>query len=95
MIQTVITAAEQAEAVLRAGEGFAEIVEESGNHGKNTFALADLGPRSDGAKLDRGVRWRRRKPAVRAALYGRRRRIRSARGGTSAPARRAIALSAW
>ena len=40
MIQTVITAAEQAEAVLRAGEGFAEIVEESGNHGKNTFALA-------------------------------------------------------
>ncbi len=81
MIETLITAAEQVEAVLPAGPGLAEVVGDKGYHSNETLvALAELGIRSYVSEPDRGRRHWRGKPAARAAVYANRRRIRGARG---------------
>ncbi len=60
MIETLITAAEQVEAVLPAGPGLAEVVGDKGYHSNETLvALAELGIRSYVSEPDRGRRnWR-------------------------------------
>ena len=81
MVETLVTAAEQVEAVLPAGGGVAEVVGDKGYHSNETpVALADLRLRSYVSEPDRGRRRWRRKPAAPAAVYGNRRRIRGARG---------------
>ena len=81
MIETLVTAAEQVEAVLPAGGGIAEVVGDKGYHSNETLVgLADLGLRSYVSEADRGRRCWHGKPAARDAVYGSRRRIRGARG---------------
>ena len=81
MVETLITAAEQVEAVLPAGAGLTEVVDDTGYHSNETLvALAELGIRSDVSEPDRGRRDWRGKPTARAAVYANRRRIRGARG---------------
>ena len=81
MVETLITAAEQVEAVLPAGDGLAEVVADKGYHSNATVvALAELGLRSYVSEPDRGRRRWRGKAAARAAVYANRRRIRRARG---------------
>ena len=81
MVETLVTAAEQVEAVLPAGGGIAEVVGDKGYHSNETLvALADLGLRSYVSEPDRGRRRWRGNPAARAAVYGNRRRIRGTRG---------------
>ena len=71
MVETLVTAAEQVEAVLPAGGGVAEVVGDKGYHSNETLvALADLGLRSYVSEPDRGRRRWRGKPAARAAVYG-------------------------
>jgi len=81
MVETLITATEQVEAVLPAGGGVAEVVADKGYHSNETIvALADLGLRSYVSEPDRGRRRWRGKLAVRDAVYANRRRIRRPRG---------------
>ena len=81
MVETLITAAEQVEAVLPTGAGIAEVVGDKGYHSNETMvAFADLGVRSDVSEPDRGRRHWQGKAAARAAVYANRRRIRGARG---------------
>ena len=81
MSETLITAAEQVEAVLPDGAGITEMVGDKGYHSNETLvALAEVGIRSDVSEPDRGRRDWRGKPAARAAVYANRRRIRGARG---------------
>ena len=81
MVETLITAAEQVEAVLPDGAGVVEMVGDKGYHSNETLvALAELGIRSYVSEPDRGRRCWRRQAAARAAVYANRRRIRGARG---------------
>ena len=81
MVETLVTAAEQVEAVLPAGGGVAEVVADKGYHSNETMvALAALGLRSYVSEPDRGRRRWRGKLAVRDAVYANRRRIRRPRG---------------
>ena len=81
MVETLITAAEQVEAVLPAGAGIAEVVGDKGYHSNETMvAFADLGVRSYVSEPDRGRRHWKGKAAARDAVYANRRRIRGARG---------------
>ena len=81
MVETLTTAAAQAEAVLPAGGGVAEVVGDKGYHSNETLvALADLGPRSYVSEPDRGRRRWRGHTAARDAVYANRRRIRQPRG---------------
>ena len=81
MVETLITAAEQVEAVLPDGPGLVEMVGDKGYHSNETLvALAELGIRSYVSEPDRGRRCWRRQAAARAAVYANRRRIRRAGG---------------
>ena len=81
MVETLITAAEQVEAVLPAGAGIAEVVGDKGYHSNETMvAFAALGVRSYVSEPDRGRRNWKAKAAARDAVYANRRRIRGARG---------------
>ncbi len=81
MVETLITAAEQIEAVLPAGGGLTEIVADKGYHSNQTMvALRELGVRSYVSEPDRGRRNWKKKAAARDAVYANRRRIRGARG---------------
>ena len=81
MVETLITAAEQVEAVLPDGAGLAEVVGDKGYYSNETLvALAELGIRSYVSEPDRGRRHWQGKPATRAAVYANRRRIRGTRG---------------
>ena len=81
MVETLITAAEQVEAVLPAGAGITEVVGDKGYHSNDTLvAFADLGIRSYVSEPDRGRRNWKGKSAAREAVYANRRRIRGPRG---------------
>ena len=81
MVETLIAAAEQVEAVVPAGAGLTEVVGDTGYHSNETLvALTALGIRSDVSGPDRGRRHCRGTPAARAAVYANRRRIRGTRG---------------
>ncbi len=68
MVETLITAAEQVEAVLPAVTGLTEVVGDKGYPSNETLvALAELGIRSYVSEPDRGRRRWRGKPAARAA----------------------------
>ena len=79
MVETLITAAEQVEAVGAAG--IAEVVGDKGYHSNETMVgFAALGVRSYVSEPDRGRRNWKGKAAARKAVYANRRRIRGARG---------------
>ena len=81
MVETLITAADQVEAVLPAGAGIAEVVADKGYHSNATMvAFAAVGVRSYVSEPDRGRRNWKGKAAAREAVYANRRRIRGARG---------------
>ena len=81
MIETLITAAEQVDAVLPAGAGLAEVVADKGYHSNETMvAFAELDLRSYVSEPDRGRRKWKGKAAARDAVYANRRRIRGNRG---------------
>ena len=81
MVETLITAAEQVEAVVPAGGGLAEVVADKGYHSNETLvALTALGLRSYVSEPDRGRRRWRGTHAARDAVYANRRRIRRPRG---------------
>ena len=81
MIETLVTAAEQVDAVLTAGPGIAELVCDKGYHSNQTLVtLAALGISSYVSEPERGRRNWRGKAAARDAVYANRRRIRGARG---------------
>ena len=80
MVETLITAAEQVEAVLPASGGVAEMVADKGYHANETMvALVELGLRSYMSEPDRGRRRWRGKRAAPDAAYANRRRIRRSR----------------
>ena len=81
LVETLVTAAEQVEAVLPEGAGVEEVVADKGYHSNETLVdLAAVGVRSHIAEPERGRRnWKGREEA-RDAVYGNRRRIRSERG---------------
>ena len=79
MVETLITAAEQVEAVGAAG--IAEVVGDKGYHSNETMVgCAAIGVRSYVSEPDRGRRKWKGKAGARAAVYANRRRIRGARG---------------
>ncbi len=79
MVETLITAAEQVEAV--GAVGIAEVVGDKGYHSNETMVgFAALGVRSYVSEPDRGRRNWKGKTAARTAVYANRRRIRGARG---------------
>jgi len=79
MVETLITAAEQVEAVGAAG--ITEVVGDKGYHSNETMeAFVALGVRSYVSEPDRGRRHWTGKAAARKAVYANRRRIRGARG---------------
>ena len=81
MVETLVTAAEQVEAVLPAGGGLAEVVPDKAYHSNETMvALSDLGLRSYVSVPDRGRRRWRGKHAAHDAVYANRRRLRRPRG---------------
>ena len=81
MVETLITAAEQVEAVLPAGPGITEVVGDKGYHSNETMvACAAIGLRSYVSEPDRGRRTWKGKTEARAAVYANRRRIRGTRG---------------
>ena len=84
MLETLVTAAEQVDAVQPAGTGIAELVCDKGYHSNQTLVtLAEVGIRSYVSEPERGRRNRRNwggKPAARDAVYANRRRIRGTRG---------------
>ena len=80
-IETLITAAEQIEAVLPEGDGLQEVVGDKGYHSNQSLMdLEAVGVRSYISEPDRGRRNWKKKAAARAAVYRNRRRIRGARG---------------
>jgi transposase len=80
-IETLITAAEQIEAVLPAGAGLQEVVGDKGYHSNQSLVdLEAVGVRSYISEPDRGRRNWKQKPEARAAVYRNRRRIRGPRG---------------
>ena len=67
MVETLITAAEQIEAVLPAGGGLTEVVADKGYHSNQTMVeLRELGVRSDVSAPDRGRRNWKKKTAARS-----------------------------
>ena len=79
MVETLITAAEQVEAV--GAVGIAEVVGDKGDHSNETMVgFAALGVRSYVSEPDRGRRNWKGTAAARKAVYAKRRRIRGARG---------------
>ena len=81
MFETLVTAAEQVDAVLPAGTGIAELVCDKGYHSNQTLVtLVEAGIRSYVSEPARGRRNWRGKCAARDAVYANRRRIRGARG---------------
>ena len=79
MVETLITAADQVEAVGAAG--ITEVVGDKGSHSNETMeAFVALGVRSYVSEPDRGRRHWTGKAAARKAVYANRRRIRGARG---------------
>ena len=71
MVETLVTATEQVEAVLPAGGGIAEVVGDKGYHSNETLiGLADLGLRSYVSEPDRGRRCWQGKPAARDGAFG-------------------------
>ena len=81
MVETVIAAAEQVEAVLPTASGMAEVVAHKGYHSNETMVdLAAVGVRSYIAEPDRGRRCWKGAPEARDAVYANRRRIRGNRG---------------
>ena len=80
-IETLITAAEQIEAVLPESDGLQEVVGDKGYHSNQSLVdLEAVGVRSYISEPDRGRRNWQKKPEARAAVYRNRRRIRSRRG---------------
>ena len=83
MVETVIAAAEQVEAVLPAEPGMAEVVADKGYHSNETMVdLAAVGVRSYIAEPDRGRRCWKGAPEARDAVYANRRRIRAIGAGS-------------
>ena len=81
LVETLITAAEQVEAVLPTGAGVAEVVADKGYHSNETMVdLAAVGVRCYIAEPDRGRRCWKEAPEARDAVYANRRRIRGNRG---------------
>ena len=81
LVETLITAAEQVEAVLPADVHIAEIVGDKGYHSNQTLTeFVDIGLRSYISEPDRGRRHWKGKADARDAVYTNRRRIRGARG---------------
>ena len=81
MLETLVVAAEQVDAVQPTGTGIAELVCDKGYHSNQTLVtLAALGVRSYVSEPERGRRNWRGKHVARDAVYGNRRRIRGARG---------------
>jgi transposase len=81
MQATLMTAAEQLEAVLPAVDVLRELVTDKGSHSNDRLVdLAAIGVRTDISEPDRGRRCWRNKPDARAAVYANRRRIRRPRG---------------
>ena len=81
MIETLVAAAEQVDAVLLVGSGIAELVCDNGYHSNQTLVtLAKVGIRSYVSEPERGRRNWRGKHVARDAVYANRRRIRGARG---------------
>jgi transposase len=79
--ETLISAAEQIEAVLPEGDGLEEVVGDKGYHSNQSLVdLEAVGVRSYISEPDRGRRNWKKKPEARAAVYRNRRRIRSPRG---------------
>ena len=77
MVETLITAAAQVEAVLPAGVGVAEVVGDKGYHSNETMiAFRALGLRSYVSEPDRGRRNWKGKAAAQQAVYANCRRIR-------------------
>ena len=80
MVETLITAAEQVEAVLPADVRIAEIVGDKGYHSNQTLTeFVDIGLRSYIAEPDRGRRNWQGKADAKAAVYANRRRMRGVR----------------
>jgi len=80
-IETLITAAEQIEAVLPEGNGLQEVVGDKGYHSNQSLVdLEAVGVRTYISEPDRGRRNWKKKAEARAAVYRNRRRIRGARG---------------
>ena len=81
MVETLITAAEQLEAVLPADGRLAEVVGDKGYHSNQTLTeFVDIGLRSYISEPDRGRRNWTGKALARHAVYANRRRIRGPRG---------------
>jgi transposase len=81
MVETLITAAEQIEAVHPNGPGLQEAIGDKGYHSNQSLVdLEAVGVRAYLSEPDRGRRNWRGKPVERAAVYRNRRRIRGARG---------------
>ena len=79
LVDTLVTAAEQVEAV--GAPGIAEVVADKGYHSNETMVgFAAIGVRSDVSEPDRGRRHWKGQAAARDAVYANRRRIRGARG---------------
>ena len=81
MVETLIAAAEQVEAVLPDGPGIEEVVGDKGYHSNETLAdLKALGLRSYISEPDRGRRCWTGQPTARDAVHANRRRISGVRG---------------
>ena len=81
MVETVIAAAEQVEAVLPTESAVAEVVADNGYHSNETMVdLAAVGVRSYIPEPDRGRRCWKDAPEARDAVYANRRRIGGNRG---------------
>ena len=81
MVETLIVAAEQVEAVQPEGPGITEVVGDKGYYSNRTMTdLKALGLRSYISEPDRGRRCWKGRPKARDAVYGNRRRIRGSRG---------------
>ena len=81
MVETLIAAAEQIEAVQPEGPGIEEVVGDKGYHSNRTMTdLKALGLRSYISEPDRGRRCWKGRSKARDAVYGNRRRVRGARG---------------
>ena len=95
MVETLITAADQVEAVVPAGAGLAEVVGDKGYHSNETMvAFAAIGVRSYVSEPDRGRRNWKGKAAARDAVYANRRRIRGGPWTAIAAAARRAARTA-
>ena len=81
MVETLIAAAEQVEAVLPDGPGIEEVVGDKGYHSNETLTdLKALGLRSYISEPNRGRRCWKGQPTARDAVHANRRRIRGVRG---------------